>query len=62
MTVHVTVPVGVTPGPDTVAVKVKVPPVFTPVASSPTAVEDGAMPTVAVLSEPELGPYVVSPR
>ena len=54
LTVQVIVPVGVVPGPDTVAVKAKVPPETTPDALSLTPVVVLALPTVAVMSEPEL--------
>ena len=53
-TAHVTVPVGVTPGgPATVAVNVKLPPVTTPATLEVTVVVDAALPTTAVVSEPE---------
>ena len=47
-------PVGVTPAPVTVAVKLKFPPVATPEESSATAVALVASPTEAVVSSPEL--------
>ena len=54
VTVQETVPVGVTPGPDTVAVKVKLPPVATPAA---VVIDRGAVVAVemeAALSWPVL--------
>ena len=51
VTVQVSVPVGVTPGPDTVAVNVKLPPVLPPAASLLIVIVVPALPTVAV-SEP----------
>ena len=52
-TAHVTVPVGVTPAPATAAVNVKLPPVTTPATLEVTVVVDAALPTTAVVSEPE---------
>ena len=56
VTVQETVPVGLTPGPDTVAVKLKLPPVATPAASSLTVVAGVALEMEAVVSWPELEP------
>ena len=53
-TVQVIVPVGVTPGPETVALKTKVPPVTTPAAVSMTPVLLAALAMEAVVSWPEL--------
>ena len=53
-TVQVIVPVGVTPGPETVALKAKVPSVTTPAAVSMTLVLLVALETEAVVSWPGL--------
>ena len=54
VTVHETVPVGVSPAPETVAVKLKLPPVATPDESSMTLVPLAAFEMEAVVSWPEL--------
>ena len=54
VTVHETVPVGVAPAPDTVAVKLKIPPVATPEESSVTLVLVPALEMEAEVSEPEV--------
>ena len=56
VTVQETAPVGVTPGPDTVAVKVKLPPVATPAAVSVTPVLLWALEMEAAVSWPVLEP------
>ena len=53
VTIQVTVPVGVIPGPVTVAVKLKLPPVSTPEELSITEAPEEALPTSAVVSEPK---------
>jgi hypothetical protein len=54
VTTQVSMPVGIPPGPETVAVKVKEPPVSTPAALSLTIVVEAATPTLTPDSEPEL--------
>ncbi len=53
LTDQVTVPVGAPTAPATVAVNMKVPPVTLPEELSLTVVVEGAVPTLAVMSEPE---------
>ena len=54
VTVHETVPVGVPSAPDTVAVKLKLPPVATPAALSLTVVPVVSLAMEAEVSWPEL--------